>query len=291
MKILIVKLGAMGDVLRTTCLLRVLEGEIDWITSKRGSLLLKNNPFIKNIILFDERHNIINKEYDLIISLEDEEQVLKFVSSLNHKKLVGSYYDRGATYSEDSSEWFDMGLISKYGKEKADELKKLNKRSYQEMLFSMLGKKFNGEEYVFDYPRNKVGENIIGVEKNAGGVWNLKKWPKYDELISRLKREGYKVKVFEFRKNITDYFNDINSCKVVVTGDTLTMHLGLVLEKKVVALFGPTSYNEIYGYGRMKKIYANMGCLCCYRRTCDKKPNCMDNISVEEVYKTVRSFT
>lgn len=41
MKILIVKIGAIGDVLRTTSILKGLKGkykgaEIDWLTSKNG---------------------------------------------------------------------------------------------------------------------------------------------------------------------------------------------------------------------------------------------------------------
>ncbi len=34
MKILIIKLGALGDVVRTTVLLNELDGEIHWLTSQ-----------------------------------------------------------------------------------------------------------------------------------------------------------------------------------------------------------------------------------------------------------------
>ena len=40
-----------------------------------------------------------------------------------------------------------MSLISVHGRDKADELKLRNRRSYQDLLFEGLGLAFNGEEY------------------------------------------------------------------------------------------------------------------------------------------------
>ena len=40
MKNLIIKLGALGDVLRTTPLLHILQGDIYWITKKEAIPLL-----------------------------------------------------------------------------------------------------------------------------------------------------------------------------------------------------------------------------------------------------------
>jgi ADP-heptose:LPS heptosyltransferase len=66
------------------------------------------------------------------------------------------------------------------------------------------------------------------------------------------------------------------------------MYIGLSLKKKLVVLMGPTSIAEIELYGYGPKIYSKLPCLCCYKRRCTIKPNCMDLISVEKVFDAVK---
>jgi len=77
---------------------------------------------------------------------------------------------------------------------------------------------------------------------------------------------------------------------VVVTGDTLAMHLAVALGKKAVVLFGPTSHTEIELYNRGEKIYSDMDCLVCYRQRCDKSPDCMEKIAADRVFKTIKKL-
>jgi heptosyltransferase-2 len=79
----------------------------------------------------------------------------------------------------------------------------------------------------------------------------------------------------------------VNLCDLVVTGDTTALHLAVGLRKKVVALFGPTCAQEIELYGRGEKIISSLSCSPCYRRFCDRDPNCMRAVPAEEVLKTV----
>jgi len=69
-KILICKIGALGDVVRTTPILRVLNGEIFWLTSKGGKEIL---PKIKKLKIFtlNEFKKIKNLSFDLILNLEE----------------------------------------------------------------------------------------------------------------------------------------------------------------------------------------------------------------------------
>lgn len=46
MKVLIIKLGALGDLVRTTALLRMLEGDVTWVTSSPAAPLLRDNRYI-----------------------------------------------------------------------------------------------------------------------------------------------------------------------------------------------------------------------------------------------------
>jgi ADP-heptose:LPS heptosyltransferase len=80
----------------------------------------------------------------------------------------------------------------------------------------------------------------------------------------------------------------LDLCDVLVTGDAMALHIAIALKKKVVALFGPTSQAEIELYGRGKKLFADMDCLCCYRPTCDIRPSCMDTITPEQIFAVIK---
>lgn len=67
-------------------------------------------------------------------------------------------------------------------------------------------------------------------------------------------RDGFEVRVLRERPRLLDYLRDINSCGLVVCGDTLALHVSLALAKKTVGLFLCTSPAEIYGYGLLRKV-------------------------------------
>jgi heptosyltransferase-2 len=48
-----------------------------------------------------------------------------------------------------------------------------------------------------------------------------------------------------------EYFEWINSCRVLVTNDSFGMHIAMALKKKFIAIFGPThcQENHLYGLG------------------------------------------
>ena len=48
--------------------------------------------------------------------------------------------------------------------------------------------------------------------------------------------------------SVQEFFAMVNLCDLVVCGDTMAMHAALGLNKKVVAIFGPTSFDEIEMY-------------------------------------------
>lgn len=324
MKILIIKLGALGDVLRTTSILEGLKkkymAEISWLTN--DDELLKNNRFIDKIIT-DE--NKLEDYYDLIISLDED--ACETATRLKKKKLIGCYVKDKAVYTDDSASWFDMGLISRYGKEKADELKKLNNETYQQHLkkmFDLANIDIEINEYVFNLTekekefgkrfaeKNNIKKNdlVIGINTGAGKRWEKKRLSanKTIELINKLK--NHKLILFggpeevERNKNIIEKTNIIdagcdnslrefasliNLCDIVVSSDTLALHLAIALKKKVVAFFGPTSAAEIDLYGRGIKIIPNSDCYCCYKKK-DEEATCTDKITANDLIKAVKNL-
>jgi heptosyltransferase-2 len=99
---------------------------------------------------------------------------------------------------------------------------------------------------------------------------------------------GYAVIYPGYNENIRIFAALLNFCDVVVSGDTLAMHLGIALGKRVVALFGPTASDEVYLYGHGVKLSSKIECAPCYKNTCSKKPSCLDALKPNTVIAACR---
>ena len=320
MEVLIIKLGAIGDVIRTTAILPGLREKykncrIDWVTKKESFDVLKNNKIINDVYLIDNDSNKLkHKKYDLVISLDDDFEACRLAAKIDSKKIAGAYLPNNKkTYTNDSALWFDMGLISKFGKKKADELKAKNKKTYQQIMYAILGLKYKkqepililnkkeldfGRKFAQKYNINKT-DLVVGVNTGAGGRWEDKKLSidRTAELIDKLNKQIKNAKLILFggpeekernekikkiiKTSIIDAGCDnslmefsalVDLCNVLVTSDSLALHIGVALKKKVVAFFCPTPSAEIELYGRGIKIIPKVGCLACYKPKCEIPP-------------------
>ena len=255
--ILIIKTGAAGDVVRTSCLLNKLQGEIYWVTSARNARLLPTDMPNLHIIPAEEaRQKLANQTFSLIVSLEEDEQSALLAATLDSSQLTGVYVSGDKIdYTEDSSSWYDMSRISRLGMERANELKMANRKSFQQHLFGMLGMEFNGEPYrIWRDETVKTQKGLIGLEKRSGDRWPNKQWWGYDELVLILEKMGMKCRFFEQKPDIRGYLRTIDECERIVSGDTLAMHVGMAYGKPGVAIFNCTSPDEIYEYGLLRKV-------------------------------------
>jgi len=255
-RILILKLNATGDVVRTTPLLRSLQGEFTWITARNNIVLLDRLAENCQSLTWEERETVLGQHYDLIINLEDEPELAAFSRSVRHKQLFGAYMNESGTltYTEDSRHWFDMSLISRHGKQKADALKLQNRRTYQELIFEGLGLRFAGEKYVLPEPLCTDLSGDVAIAPVAGAVWPMKNWAFYDELKKKLEAEGLTVNVLPKRPSLLEHLNDVRNHRCLVGGDSLPMHFALGTQTRCVSLFTCTSPWEIYDYDLQTKI-------------------------------------
>src|SRR5213080_2056516 len=146
MSTLIIKLGATGDVVRTTPLLYRLDAPISWVTAENNLPLLQGVDRAVRCVSWENRNRIADTTYDLVINLEDDRETSSFLEELKFRQLFGAYLEGNdePTYTPDSRSWFDLSFISAYGREEADRLKLLNRRTYQELIFDGLGLGFCG---------------------------------------------------------------------------------------------------------------------------------------------------
>ena len=256
MDVLIIKLGATGDVVRTTPLLRRFDGAVSWITAEKNLALLEGIDPEVRCVSWENRNRVADTAYDLVINLEDDRESSSFLKKLKFKQLFGAHLngDDQVTYTSDSSAWFDLSLISVYGRQKADRLKLLNRRTYQQLIFSGLGLEFKGETYYLPPARATGLQGDVAISSTAGPVWPMKKWAYYDQLKKELQATGLKVNVLQNRPSSLEHLADVQGHRCLVSGDSLPMHLALGSGVRCVSIFTCTSPWEICGYGLQEQI-------------------------------------
>jgi heptosyltransferase-2 len=287
MNVLIIKLGASGDVVRTTSLLRRLDGPVSWITTQNNLPLLEGIDREVRCVSWENRRRIADTVYDLVINLEDDPETSSFLKGIKFKQLFGAHLngDDQLTYTSDSRGWFDLSLISAYGREQADRLKLLNRGTYQELIFKGLGFRFCGEPYYLPPPRLTGLQGDVAIAVDAGPVWPMKRWAYYGELIRRLGDQGLMVSVLPKRPSLLEHLADVRNHCCLVGGDSLPMHLALGTGTRCVTLFTCTSPWEIYDYGIQTKLVSPLLEEFFYKRGYDKRATTA--ISVDQVFDAI----
>lgn len=330
-RILIVKLAAVGDVLRSTAILRGVRDAfgpctISWVTQRNAVGLFAGNREVDRVIPFDGALPLplASEEFDLVLNLDAAPDSCALASAARASARRG--FALGADgkpmpLHAEAEPWFEMGLL--------DAKKRDNHRSYQALMFDILGITPRDPELILELSAEerafgdgflhrhglKRGDPIVGLNTGAGGRWPLKKWTVagYRALIDRLHEHGASVVLLggpdeaarnrELRQGrehkvidagcdntLRQFAALVDTIAVMVSGDTLAMHIAIARRKHLVVMFGPTSADEIELYGRGEKIQSTqMDCLCCYLTACDKDPNCMNTIAEQTVFDaTVR---
>jgi heptosyltransferase-2 len=332
-QILIIKLAAVGDVVRTTAILPGLKKEepdccITWLTDEAALPLLMNNPLIDRVYPFtvDGLNAVLAAHYSLLLNFEKEARALGFaraVSAITRKGFMASRSGTPAAADADSEYALRLGL--------SDELKfRANTLTYPQIIYEMAGLPYGGQEYVLELSETSARfahefcqrlsgagcqpVRIVGLNTGCGTVFATKRWTVegFVELINELApMSGVRLALLggplevEFSRAIKEFAGDciidsgcnnsmeeflglIECCDVVVSSDSLAMHLAIGRKKQVVALFGPTCHQEVDLFGRGEKIVTEFDCAPCYFTRCDKTPSCMDALRGTTVAAAVR---
>ena len=290
-KILIIKLGAKGDVLRTIPLLSAIkqkypDSEITWITKPNSRPILENISLINRLFTIPIK---IDEKFDVLYNFDIEEDATQLANSIDADKKLGFSSDQGyATAFNFPAEYYLNTLFD-------DELKKSNKKTYQQMMFDAAELDYNKHHYQiqlseqdkrfaedFAAINNINKEKLIGIHIGASPRWPSKAWhlDKIKELIKMLDKKGFHVLLFAGPDDIEnhskiandlalqsikvyknnphnadkEFFSLIDLCKKIVCVDSYALHVALALKKPTTALFFCTSPDEVEDYGLLKKI-------------------------------------
>jgi ADP-heptose:LPS heptosyltransferase len=204
-KILIIKLEAIGDVLRTTSILHAIkekypESHIIWLTKYASKEIFKNNPFVDSLLFYEEPDlnlRIATEVFDLLLHPDASPSSAAIASAVIAKEKRGYVLNKlGKVIPVDARgvEWLEMGAF--------DQFKKSNKKTYQEIIHGLLGLDYKKGEIIINldqkekefrdkfYERNQLDkyDYIVGINTGASRRWRFKQWRQegYEELISIL---------------------------------------------------------------------------------------------------------
>lgn len=301
-KILIVKMGftetidkkvstenvSLGDVFRTTAILHLFKKDkVTWLTTKEASPLLAGNPYIDRLLVYDLTTSLQLKseEFDIIINLEKVPGVCALTDSINAWKRYGFRFDVKKGTAEAYEHSYEVVANSE-----DPVLRRRMKKNWAQMLYEMVEARWSGQEYILAYKPKTKERFDVGFNVKVGRRWPNKAWP--EENWKRLKGlvDGkYSISYQKSLDDITGYIDWINSCRVIVTNDSLGLHLAIALKKRIVAMFGPTSEREVFLFDGniVIKPEKKLKCRPCFNTVCKYSKSCMHNIRPEAVYKNI----
>jgi len=341
-RVLVIKTGALGDVLRTTSILGGLarrhgpELHVTWVTAAEALPLLEGLVATGDVAevltlgadelagdsdsLVDLGARLAAGGFTRVLSFDDEEPLCQLATQAaggDLTRITGAYLDGEGDrrYTEDAAPWFDMGLLSVHGRERADALKLANRRSHPDLFAEVVGAPLEPGEgpdptrlelppeavaaATARLPAFVAGGPLIGLNTGAGGRWTSKSLPEDRvvalalELDRRLEprprlallggpeeaeRNARIRTALDGRVTLEDPGTDndlatfgalVAGLDLLVTSDSLALHLAIATQRPVVAFFAPTSAAEIELYGRGEKVVSTAADACSYRRDAD----------------------
>lgn len=329
-ELLLIKLDAMGDVLRTTCLLPLLtrrwpQLRVCWVTRAESVPLLENNPHVSRVVTYgpDALAYVSARRFARVINLDTGQLSTSLATLAKADEKMGYVLSSDGQIRPTNSaaeDWLRLGVF--------DDLKRENQQTYQQRMCAILGLADKHLSYSLSLTEeeSEAGKKhlsgmgvdlrrpVVGVHTGGGGRWKLKQWhaDRFATLIERLatRTNGPQVVLFggplerqlneelagRVQNSVFDTGCDnpvrhfaalVQCCSVMLSGDSLAMHIALATGARPVVLFGPTSHAEIELFGRGEKVIPELDCLVCYKNDCDFQPNCMDMISVGAVEAAV----
>jgi len=330
--LLVIKTGALGDVVRTTSILPGLARKhpglrVTWLTAHGALELVRGHRLIARALgvaprdersLAATRAELAATSFQRVLSFDDEEPLCALASALGGDggdgRLSGAYLDaRGVRrYTPDVAPWFDMGLLSVHGKAAADRLKLENKDSHPAIFARMLGIERGEPELELPPAAREFGARfaartrlrdagpVIGLNTGSGGRWESKKLSseRTVELAAALARARAGRVTFllcggpeEAERNariggglsaaglrwvdagtenaLLDFTALVAQCDLLITSDSLALHLALTQKVPLLAFFAPTPAHEIELYGRGESVASTAPDYASYRPDAD----------------------
>jgi len=313
-RILIIKLGAAGDVIRTTPLLSPLaerypEHRISWITQYPDlvpSIVHDRLRFGAEAVQWARR-----TRFDVLINLDKDREACALADEVQADAKFGfTLGDDGFCAPVD-----DGPAAAKYLTGLFDDVSQANELSYLQEIFAICGFTFAGEDYVLDRPAEAPdiavpsGKAVIGLNTGCGGRWTSRLWPDryWAQLVGLLQQAGHGVMLLggpdEDARNsvmagttgaaypgtfsLRDFIGVMDRCDLVVSAVTMAMHIAIGLHKPLVLLNNIFNPREFELYGRGVIVQPEQPCTCYFQPRCRNENFCLETLRPEAVRDAV----
>ena len=318
-RVLIIKLGAIGDVIRTTPLLRRLRLErpgcfITWLTHTPAIL---PQAEVDEILKFDFASSLQlqARQFDVVINLDKEKEACALLNTVRAPEKFGY-----ALRPHDGVAWPQNELAEhKFLTGLFDQVSQANTKPYVQEIFELCGFDFRGEEYVFDTHEDKgydwsqlpAAGPRIGLNTGCGDRWTTRLWSdeKWIALITQLQQAGYspvllggeaenaRNRVLQARTGATypgtfplaQFINLMHQLDAIVTQVTMAMHISIALRKPTILMNNIFNPHEFDLYGRGQLVQPDRECVCFYRGTCKLGTSCMEDLPAAKVLAAVQN--
>lgn len=191
-RILVVKLAAIGDVLRTTALLPAIHAEwprarITWLTQPAGRALFAGNALVDEVLDYGDARTaarLTAEEFDVVLCPDADPEAATLAAAARGRQRRGftlAADGRVEPLGEGAVHWFRMGVD--------DRKKKANERTYQDLVARVLELDPAHVAEPLIEPsavdmhdartfRDTLGFDgrLIGLNTGAGGRWEYKQW-------------------------------------------------------------------------------------------------------------------
>ena len=323
--LLIIKLGARGDVIRTTPLLHRLHREfpqhrIHWLTDFPDAL--PREPWLDRVYRFDARDvmTLESISFDAVYCLDKDIEAAALATRLTAARkfgyLVKDNVVTPATVADCGYENAAEAARFKWLTGLFDDLSKANRLSYQQEIFAICGYEFAGEEYILPPlethqfalpPRGKR----IGLNTGCGGRWLTRRLPEahWHTLIELLQKEechpvllgGPEEDDVNRRLHAAtgaQYYGTmplaqfdalLSEMDVLVTAVTMALHIAIGRRVPVVMFNNIFNRYEFELYGRGEILEPEPPCRCYYAAE-GPFGGCMQNIAPKRVLAAVNGL-
>ncbi len=294
---------------------------ITWVTRKPAHILLENNSFIDRIFTTDSDDllKLSALQFDYGFVIDKDLSAAGVIKHTKVKNIFGFLNDpvNGAIIPANKSafEVWELGLDNS---KKFFE----NKKPETQLICEALELPYERSDYQIQFSADEQSEIKVrrklwlnGQKKIVVGI-NTGCSPKMQ--ARRLSVQGHKKLILALQKKygskiqmvllggpderftnealvsknvlpsptqegLRDGLISVAACDVVISGDSLGMHMAIALKKWVVVWFGPTCYQEIDLFGRGVKVLTGAACSPCWLRDCQKQKMCYDQVSYDDI--------
>lgn len=320
-RILLIKLGAAGDVIRTTPLLDPLKRNypdhvLTWVTDFPDLL----PAVVDDRLRWDTNAVLLLRHtpFDLVINLDKDRQACALAREVNADRKLGFVLgDDGICrpVTDGLSEGMAAAAVHKFLTGLFDDVNQACTLSYLQEIFAICGYEFQGQEYVLDRPavapvfELPSGRSTVGLNTGCGGRWTSRLWPEryWEDLAGKLQASGHAVVLLggpqEDEKNrrlaratgacypghfdLQTFIGLMDRCDLVVSAVTMGMHIALGLGKKLVLLNNIFNPHEFELYGRGAILAPQQACTCFFSPRCRNESFCLETLLPDAVEQAV----